>query len=118
MSLHTFAVYFFNRCTAGISRDFAGKYLSLTQLINVSLPSILPPITFSFISIPVDKSLQIVSQYNLLPFLLSPPHDFPFIPFSFFPERNEAERIFFSFGFSVLEVCYFLKEGLSRTSRE
>src|SRR3989304_7136671 len=100
----SFAVYFFNRRTAGISCDFAGKYLSLTQLINVSLPSMLPPITFSFISIPVDKSLQVVL--------------FPFILFSCFLQRGEAERFFFSFEFFYLEVCYFRKEDVFPSSRE
>ena len=30
----SFAVYYFNRRTARILRDFAGKYLSLTQLMT------------------------------------------------------------------------------------
>src|SRR3990167_2780262 len=70
----SFVLYLFSCFTAGISRYFDGRNLSLTQPINLSLPSMLPQMTFSFISIPADTLLQIASQYNFLPSLLPPPY--------------------------------------------
>src|SRR3989338_7018869 len=76
----SFVLYLFSCFTPGISRDFDGKNLSITQPINLSLPSMLPPMTFSFISIPADTLLQIASQYNFLPSLLM--RRFLFVSFS------------------------------------